>query len=463
MNFLPKFLLPGSLLYLLIASLLFFFNDYSISPLVPFLPVVYAMVFALVYEAKKEVFNSLAVFVIFVIWFLRIVIIPFVFVLSGYVSHINVDAGINHLNSATILMSYEFVCVGFLVLLSKKIDIVTKKDYLLHYCNKRMSVFVLLIILLIFAFAVICVIYDKSLLALISSISDKFVHDADLQMERRRELIYAYGNSKLIYSLFFDSIYYLQILIPACLLSFIVQKEANVSRKGLFGSFLIVCGSICITTDNNIDSVVIMLACFYVVALAYKKTMDRFLFPFFVLGVVFIFAFLFRKNGNEIDLSFSSLSLTLCPYFASLPNVSAGFSIIFDNKLETFVGDIISGVPFMTAFFKNFPKTVVLYNEMTHGYSGYVNQIVPLITSGYHYLGFFAPVFTLIVYSIAFKMEQCLKNSKTIFSQVIFVVFVINLSVGPCVFGFPNTIKRLCMFIPLFVLAILNEYKLIKK
>lgn len=468
MDVLSKIILPGSVCYLLITILSLFFNDYSISFFMPLLPIIYGIVFALVYSYSRDSFKSMVVLLIFSAWFLRIVLIPFIYIISGYVSHISVYEGIKNLNGAAILMSYEFLAVGFLILLSKDLRIVSANDIANNLTNnKAVSLFTSVIVFLIFCFAMICFMLDNSVIYAISTIFDKIVYNAELNVERRREILDVYKNSKIVYSLFFNTVYYLQILIPASMLSFVIaQKKSTQSKKGLLWCLLIVLGSVIITTDNNIDSVCIMSASFIVVVFEYKEAMKNKVVPLGLLGIVFIFIYLFKKCGMNIDDDssfFSSISPTFCAYFASPPNVSAGFSIFYENKLATFFGDIVAGVPYLVFFFKGLPKTVTLYNEVVHGYTGEVNQIVPLITSGFHYLGVFAPAFTLIVYSIAFKMEKYFQKSKTTFFKVILAVVMVNLSIGPCIFGFPNTIKRLCMFLPIFALGLVNERLLLKK
>ena len=469
MDLLKKILLLGSPLYFLITVAFFLVNDYSVSPCLPILPLVYAVVFALVYTYRKESFKSFSVSFIFAIWFLRIVLVPLIYVVSGYVSHIKVDASFEFLNNAILLICYEFVCVGFLIILDKKIDLIAQKKVCLDSnCGYEINKVIYGVIFVILSVSVICVKFDQSVLAALSTVFDKLFFDSSANVERRREILYLYdyASSRMIYSVFMQTIYYLQILIPACLLSLFASRKKYGGQKGLLLCFIVVVGSLAITTDNNIDSVYIMIATGVVTLLAYWQITKRYIVPVGVSGIILIFVFLVKKSETDFstEASFlSSISPTFCAYFSSLPNISAGFLISYEDKFNTFIGDIIAGVPYMMAFFKGFPKSVTLYNEIVHGYTGEVNQIVPLIISGFHYLGVFAPLFTLLVYEIAFKMELSLMKAKTIFNQVLFALIVVNLSTGPCIFGFSNTIKRLCLFLPLLVLAYVNEHVRLNK
>ena len=110
----------------------------------------------------------------------------------------------------------------------------------------------------------------------------------------------------------------------------------------------------------------------------------------------------------------------------------------------------------MIALFRGYPQSVKLFNAAAYGYTGPTNQIMPLISYGYQYLWIFAPAFTLITYNLAFGLENRFRNTNRAFNQVLYAVMFINLSVGPCIFGFPSTIKRLCYYVPLLILANLN-------
>ena len=171
-----------------------------------------------------------------------------------------------------------------------------------------------------------------------------------------------------------------------------------------------------------------------------------------------VILFLFSKTGILNDnLNFQKISEIMCAYFAALPNIGISFSMNYTDKLLTFFGDIIAGVPYLMAIFKNYPQSLYIYNETIYGYKGYVDQIMPMISYGYQYFNIFAPILTIITYNIAFSFEIKSNKSNNAFSKVLYSLMFTNLSVGPCIFGFPNTIKRICLFIPLIILIKFNE------
>ena len=131
--------------------------------------------------------------------------------------------------------------------------------------------------------------------------------------------------------------------------------------------------------------------------------------------------------------------------------------IIYDNKLATIFGDIVAGIPYMIAFFRGYPQSVTLFNYTAYGYSGVVDQIMPLISYGYQYFSVFAPILTICIYNIALYFECKYRKSNIVFNKILYSLMFINLSIGPCIFGFPNTLKRLCMYIPLLILIRLNK------
>lgn len=455
-----KYFLPILFLCVVLAGTLFIVNDYSISFLMPFAPVIYIICICLVYIKRPGAFDSIVVLFIFAMNFLRMVFVPVIYVLSGYVSTIETAAGTKYLNEAVILVGFEIFCITLLILSSKKLSkissntIDTKLD-----SNIKIKLHVKAILFCLVLLGIICVLADKSVLAIISTIFDRFTATTEMNVERRNAYLSARENSSLVFNLFFQVVFYLQILIPASLISYATNKrdELNSNKEFVLGLIISVL-SVLFITDNNIDSVCIMIACLLVLFSVYYERMSRIL-PFIILAMVsFIFMFLLAKvglqSGGEIKLG--DLSRVLCAYFSSFPNVSCGFAVQYDDKLATFWGDIVSGVPYMMVFFQGYPNSVTLFNIAAHGYTGLTNQIMPLISYGYQYLWFFAPIFTLIVYNIAFGLEVKFRNTNKTFNRVLYALMFVNLSVGPCIFGFPNTIKRLCYYIPLLILANLN-------
>lgn len=455
-----KYTLHFLLVYVLLTGILFIINDYSISPLMPIAPVIYGICFIIIYVKRPSAFDSISVLIIFAMNFIRIVVVPIVYVMSGYISSIETSAGIRYLNEAVLLVCFEFFCVTIFILSSKKLsEINNYAIYTKENSSIKINSLTKIILAGLVLIAVVCILLDQSVLASVSTILDRFTATSEMELERRRMFLDVRENASLLFNLFFQDIFYLQILIPASLLAFaIAKRNENNPNKGFVLGVVISILSVYFVTDNNIDSVCIMLASLLVLFTAYYKRMSK-IFPFILIAViVFIALFLFSKvgynSGKGIELT--ELSRVLCAYFSAFPNVSCGFSVQYTNKLATFWGDIVAGVPYLTVLFRGFPKSVTLFNIAAHGYDGLTNQIMPLISYGYQYLGIFAPAFTLIIYYIAFVMESSFRKSDNTFNKVIYALMFINLSVGPCIFGFPNTIKRLCYYIPLLILIKIN-------
>lgn len=456
-----KYTLLFLLVYVLLTGILFIVNDYSTSPLMPIAPVIYGICFMIVFVKRPRAFDSVSVLIIFALYFLRIVVIPIVYVMSGYRSSIETSAGIQYLNEAILLVSFELFCVTIFILLSKKLleinnyEICTKKND-----GIEISLLTKIILTVLVLIAIVCILLNQSILASVSTILDRFTATSEMELERRRIFLDVRENASLLFNLFFQDVFYLQILIPASLLSFAIAKRNEFNpHKGFVLGFIVSILSVYFVTDNNIDSICIMLASLLVLFTAYYKIMSK-IFPFIIIAVtIFIALFLFSKVGYDsgTGIQLTELSSTLCAYFSAFPNVSCGFAVQYTDKLATFFGDIVAGVPYLTVLFRGFPKSVTLFNIAAHGYDGLTNQIMPLISYGYQYLGIFAPAFTLITYYIAFTMESNFRKSNNTFNKVIYALIFINLSVGPCIFGFPNTIKRLCYYIPLLILIKINK------
>ena len=461
-----KLFIPMLLIYVFFVGVLFINNDYTVSALMPWAPLFYGAMFGLLYWQKKKAFNSVVVVIIYAMWFLRMVITPGIYVLSGYSSTVLTSAGTDNLNFAVLLVIYELFCVTFFLLLNKKVGadssfVSTENEVALKNTVKT-NQYVTLIIFILLLLALFAVWRDRNVTASISSVFSKIGGDVSADVERRREVLRLRNETNLMYHLFFNCVYYLQILIPAGLLAFIKRKNSDsANEKGFLISILIAFAAVLITTDNNSDSVCIMLAAFFVVFFNYRNKTRRY-FPYIITAVIaFIAVFLLSKTGYGAEGSdfISDISKLMCAYFASFAHVSAGIAVEFSNKMATFFGDIVSGVPYMMVFFKGYPQSVLLYNEIVYGVGGARNQIMPLIATGYHYLGLLSPAFSIIAYYIAIKAENKMKQSKQILSQVVYAVLVINMSIGPCFWGLSSHIKRLVLFIPLLVLVYINERK----
>ena len=403
----------------------------------------------------------MVILIILLISLLRLIVVPAVYVSSGYASKIQSTAGTNNLDEAVLLVSFEFICTTMLILCSKKISRIRRmKNTKVEELHTIFTTPVKIIIFLLIIIAIGCVIANKSVLVSITTIFERFFGSDQAAIERRINLLEIRSNSSLVFNLFFQTVFYLQVIIPACLISYAAKnRNTKNENKGFYAALLFSLLSTLFVTDNNIDSICILLACILVVNSIYSQKMRK-LFPFLITIIgVFIALFLLAKVGllSSKEISLKEISETLNAYFSSLPNVSCSFSMQYENKIMTFFGDIIAGVPYMTALFRGFPKSVTIFNATAYDSYGTVNQIMPLISSGYQFLGIFAPTFTIITYNIALNCEYKFKKSTGVFEKILYALMFINLSVGPCIFGFPNTIKRLCLYIPFVILIALNK------
>lgn len=452
--------------FLLLADLFFtgliiLENDYSISPFMPVAPVMYALGVIILLQ-RKIIFRSIVALLVIATWFVRLVLVPLIYIMSGYSTVMETSAGTNELDSAALLMSFEFLCVCIFITISKKMDRIAVVDVGIGKDNdEKTKKFINLFTMALLFIAFYCVFKEPVALSTVSTVFDKLFETKEETMNRRIDLLWIKNNSKIIYHLFSNAVYYLQVLIPANLLSHINNStKAKYERgKSLFFSIIIVLLSVVVTTDNNMDSVCIMLGAFFVVYFLYRDFFEKRL-PFIIGAIsVFIFAFLFAKTKTDLTGGniFANLSSTFCAYFSAPPNVSAGFAMRYDDKLTILFGDIVSAVPYMSLIFPGLPTSLPIYNQIVYGYAGRTDQIIPLITTGYHYLGLFAPVLTVGVYAIAFQMEYQFKQARNTFNQVIYAVLMINMTVVPCTLGFTNTIRRLSLFVPLLIFARINS------
>lgn len=462
-----EFIFPILLVYLFLLIIICLNNDYTLSMLLPLLPIIYGMGIYVIYNINKNLFEAKVILIVLAVNFFRLVVIPCIYILSGYSSIIKTSVGTEHLNTATLLLSFEFICTVIYFIKSKRCRRLNKfKIYEVENGKVGISKLPKIVIVVLICIVLGCILVDKRSLALVVTIFHRFTDTYDEAIGRRMIFLQLEDSAPLIFNLAFQSIFYLQVLIPAWIVSYTINHKVGTSiNKRIFLSLLASMTAIIIITDNNIDSVCCLLACLVVVYSVYEKKMSKILPLMVIFFVGFVTTYLFAKTGIVSDdgLGLENISNTLCAYFASLPNVSCGFEVEYADKLKTFWGDIVSGVPYMTFFFRGLPKSVTLYNTVLHGRTGITNQIMPLISYGYQYLGIFAPLFTILEYCLAIYLEEKFLKTNVTFNKVLYAFMFINFSVGPSIFGFSNAIKRFCLYIPLFIIAYINDVNATKE
>lgn len=449
-------------IYLFFTGMIIINTDYTLSPLMPFAPIMYGVLLVIIYRVRKIAFKSIVVLLIYATYFMRLVFIPAIYVSSGYVSIIKTPEGTNNLDAAVLLVVFELFCVSIFVLASKRIkECVASPNIRETVGEDRLKQIIRIVVIVLIFVAVACVIVDNSVLSSLSTIISRFKGDSEMDLARRISYMNARENSSLIFNLFTQCTYYLQIILPACLLTYVIRiySQKDSVNKGYYICILVVAMSIFVVTDNNIDSVCIMLACIFVIYQFYPQKMSKQMPLILCLVGGFLGLFLLSKADvfSTEMFDFSKISPVLSAYFAGFPNVSCGFSVEYQSKITTFWGDIVSGVPYLTFFFRGLPKSMVLYNNVVYGFSGLTNQIMPLISTGYQYLGLFAPAFSVLEYYIAIRMEANYKKTATTFNKVLYAFMFVNLAVGPCIFGFSSAIKRISYFIPLLIITKINN------
>ena len=456
----------------LIVTMSFFFatsiyNDYSIAPILPMAQLSYIISFGLLYELRADIFQSLVVKIILISWFIRLVVAPFIYVLSGYRSFIVTGSGEAHINEATLLLIFELFVTTLLLMTSKKIDGAYGETSLNKtiFRNSRVKSITLISILTLIIMAVWCVLKNRDVLAIITSVFTKLKNDKMESIARRNILLNLNGTRSVPYRLFGMCIFYLQILIPAWLLTLIISKSNKVSKKEYLLALLVVVFSGFVTTDDNRDTVCLVLACLVVVYSKYKEQLKNKMPILF--GVFILFASSFFLTKTNIDIhendAIANVSSTISTYFSSIPYVSASFDVKYENRLDAIFGDAVSGVPYLVYFFKGHETSVAAFNTVVHGYSGKTNIIMPLISYGYQYFFVLAPILTVFTYYIAICFEEKFVQTSITFNKVIYAVIFVNLSLAPCTLGFPSILHRCCFYIPLVLLTNANEEESVKE
>jgi len=248
-----------------------------------------------------------------------------------------------------------------------------------------------------------------------------------------------------LYTLFSTAIVFVQVMIPAMILNMIYKNRTNIdaSRKrnrGVLLSFLVIILSLTIMSDDHGKTIVLVAAIFITLMHTYSKEMKKWI-PIFIIGgttgALFLLlvkagVFLGRTNG------LSTFARILNTYFAGIPNVAVGLTVEYTDKLSTLFGDFFRSIPLAAHFFVDMPRSQELFNYAYHGISGYSNEIMPTICYGYQYLGFLAPVLTIVIYNVCFKIEEKFLRSEKMFNKAIYAYLLVYFAICPFMYMFTS-------------------------
>ena len=229
---LSKYVLVVLYLLFVLTGVLFVINDYRISLFMPLSPIIYTICFLVIYLKRRKAFNSIVVVIIYTTFFLRMVIVPVIYVASGYSSVIRTVSGVQYLNEAVMLVGFEFICVTLFILSSKKIIDITYYSIVTDIDGDiKIKKYVKTIIVILISIGIICILLDKSVLVIVSTVFNRFTDTEQMNIKNRQMLIEVKEKSSIVFNLFIQVVFYLQILIPAYVISYVTRKRREQKRR----------------------------------------------------------------------------------------------------------------------------------------------------------------------------------------------------------------------------------------
>lgn len=266
------------------------------------------------------------------------------------------------------------------------------------------------------------------------------------------------GNASFaVYRIFLWFVDMLQFLIPITLVSWI-ERSRFTRKVRLFLLLLVIAMTVCITTDNNVLSILYAI----LLLVYYTKSNNKSVVLMFGIGVIAIITIngllsktlLVNINGKR---EFTILTGMLNAYFNGPYNVAIGVMISDKVNIMTFFGDILNSIPFFPVFFGQMITSPQQFNWIVKGEGTGVTKIIPLISQGsIYFTPIFAPLLTVLVVSIARKYEKRARYYTRIFNRISSSYLSIFCAITPFLYNANILIKNLCNFAIIMCILRLN-------
>ncbi len=453
---------------LICMSVVIFENDYKKSTLLPLSPLIFLILFLISYFVFRNVDKTITSLIAYVGFFIRMVFSPLMVVITDYDLEIPNNAWIEQINGAVILVVYEYVVFFVFSIASKRIKKVEhyRNEPLIFANEQKINIYTIFIILSSVGFVAYCIIRNPSYVLLFTGLSE-FITNTETDIIMKNIL---YGRMRdqasSLYTLFRTVIVFVQVLIPATLLNTIYKNRTNLRaynkrKRGVFLSFLVIMLSLIIMSEDYGKTIVLVASIFITLIHVYEKEMKKWT-PIFVIGgalgttfllLVKVGVFLGRSNG------LSTFARIINTYFAGIPNVAVGLTVEYTDKVNTIFGDFFRSIPLLAHFFVDLPRSQELFNLAYHGNAGYLNEIMPTICYGYHYLLFFAPAFTIIIYNACYKIEEKFLRADKMFNKAIYAYILVYFAICPFMYMFTSFLTMWWYSIIFMIIIHLNNEK----
>ena len=412
---------------------------------------------------SNRAFNSFAIVLIHGFYFIRIVLAPLVFAMSGF--------GFPFKNKANatlsiVLMIYEMSMVYMVVLVwSSKISKTVSKEMIIDdRIYSRCKIILLCIAIVLMG---LLVLNPNSILLYRSGLG---FFDYEFTGFTSTEIIRQYSGS--IVSKFaivtFRYVFNISRVIIPCIIAMMMKyKQKRESRIILVTLVAIFVFDFLIMDDTLAYSI-----CYSLIILVFlsrlldnKRIFNNALFVaaglvvlFFVARFVLSQAVFKREGINTNPVEY--ISRILQSYFSGITNIGASLNMDSSNIFERgkyFIYEILRGVPYASTLFGLDDTSLGSYFNTVNGSVG---QIVPLLGSSKFYFGYaLAPVLSCFLVSIGLKANRNLVRYSNPFQAISLITISLYATLGISMYSLEIVcVGFFCIAFPIFILGkIINK------
>ncbi len=401
------------------------------------LPLTFSLICFPLVSYTRILFHRISVFLVFSLYFIRMVISPLSMFWGNYGSYGYGYFVDTYSGMAIILMSYEAVMVfAFIIINSKKL----KNNNILPIQTKnstkvkrtKLPFLFKLALGSLLAYIVMLVVSNPSL------IRSNFVfligtpNSWVLKQEYASINGSGSGTLGILVTLMNTVFWLLQALLPPVILLKIAQKKSSFYHKFVL-SLILLSLVLLIATETRASSVESAIALIIVMSLVFgQKFSKKIPLMMLIIGVVVVVG-LFSKSS--VGFNFEDLSKTLTAYFSGPQNVAISIGVAKEySELNLFMlpVDIALKIPYLSSFFKSifsYSSNDYFNTVFANLYGRNIGQIIPAIGQGYVYFGFIlSPIIPCLAVAIAMKFEKKARSEANIVFKYIFYLAAIMMS-----------------------------------
>lgn len=434
-------------------------NKDTIYWLIAMLPISFPVIILINYGIFSKIKDRLSILLIIVCYYMRMVILPVVFVYSNYSSLIVDNGYLQYITYACFLAIYEFLIV--LSLLSffdnkKLVKNIKERETIDEYNKNSSKLFNYIVIILLITVIVGFIVYPQF------KYNFRFIFESNINninLNNINHKIMKDSIPPVIYWLIIYIIDILQVLLPIVIINSIKKMRLGNNFK-FFLSLIVISIIILICTPETARSIIIALSLCIILIKLYPKQ-KRLLIS--IIGFVLVPAVFYGLiTKSRINASMNEVSNILNAYFSGISNIATSFLIPNRPNISLFFIDIINSIPFISVLFKETMSTTTLFNNVLYNNVGRHDQIIPMVSQSMCYFGvIFGPMLSYFSAKMALKIEKDYYEENNIYKKYLKLLFTIYFAISPIVYNFSILVST--VFKIIIPCILITNFKLSKK